>query len=76
MKQAYLELERQGRVCARPQSGYYLMAQQARTLKPMPTKWSHCAPVTVQCRNLIEQVLRGCSHTRYGGFGDIKSHFS
>ena len=56
VKQAYIELERQGRVCARPQSGYYLTAQQARTLKPRPTKWSHCAPVTVQCRNMIEQV--------------------
>ena len=56
VKQAYIELERQGRVCARPQSGYYLMAQRARTLKPMPTKWSHCAPATVQCRNMIEQV--------------------
>jgi len=56
VKQAYIELERQGRVCARPQSGYYLTAQQARTLKPRPTKWSHCAPATVQCRNMIEQV--------------------
>jgi DNA-binding transcriptional MocR family regulator len=56
VKQAYIELERQGRVCARPQSGYYLTAEQARTLKPRPTKWSHCAPATVQCRNLIEQV--------------------
>lgn len=56
VKQAYIELERQGRVCARPQSGYYLTAQQVRTLKPRPKKWSHCAPVTVQCRNMIEQV--------------------
>ena len=56
VKQAYIELERQGRVCARPQSGYYLTAQQARTLKPRPTKWAHCAPATVQCRNMIEQV--------------------
>lgn len=56
VKQAYIELERQGRVCARPQSGYYLTALQARTLKPRPAKWSHCAPVTVQCRNMIEQV--------------------
>lgn len=56
VKQAYIELERQGRVCARPQSGYYLTAQQARTLKPRPTNWSHCAPATVDCRNMIEQV--------------------
>ncbi len=56
VKQAYIELERQGRVCARPQSGYYLTAQQARTLKPRPAKWSRCAPATVACRSLIEQV--------------------
>lgn len=56
VKQAYLELERQGRVCARPQSGYFLTALQARTLKSRPTKWSHCAPTTVQCRSMIEQV--------------------
>ena len=56
VKQAYIELERQGRVCARPQSGYYLRALQARTLKPRPAKWSHCAPTTVQCRSMIEQV--------------------
>ncbi|MGL1957032.1 MAG: PLP-dependent aminotransferase family protein [Colwellia sp.] len=56
VKQAYIELERQGRVCARPQSGYYLTALQARTLKPRPAKWSHCTPTTVQCRSLIEQV--------------------
>lgn len=56
VKQAYIELERQGRVCARPQSGYYLLAQQVKTLKPRPKKWSHCSPITVQCRNMIEQV--------------------
>lgn len=56
VKQAYIELERQGRVSARPQSGYYLTAQQARTLKPRPAKWSHCEPTTVQCRSMIEQV--------------------
>jgi len=56
VKQAYIELERQGRVCARPQSGYYLQAQQARTLKPMPTKWSQVKPAEVKCRSIIEQV--------------------
>ncbi len=58
VKQAYIELERQGRICARPQSGYYLTAQQARTLQPRPKKWSHCTPTTVQCRNMIEQVYQ------------------
>jgi DNA-binding transcriptional MocR family regulator len=56
VKQAYIELERQGRVCARPQSGYFLTALQARTLKPRPAKWSHCLPTTIQCRSMIEQV--------------------
>lgn len=56
VKQAYIELERQGRVCARPQSGYYLQAQQARTLKPRPATWSQCKPAEVKCRSLIEQV--------------------
>ena len=54
VKQAYIELERQGRVCVRPQSGYFLTALQARTLKPRPAKWSHCSPATVQCRSMIE----------------------
>ncbi len=56
VKQAYVELERQGRVCAKPQSGYYLQAQQARTLKPRPATWSQCSPTNVACRSLIEQV--------------------
>ena len=35
VKQAYIELERQGTISARPQSGYYLKATQARTLLPV-----------------------------------------
>lgn len=56
VKQAYVELERQGRICARPQSGYYLQAERARTLKPRPSKWRQEKPSEVQCRSLIEQV--------------------
>ncbi len=56
VKQAYIELERQGQVCAKPQSGYYLQAVQARTLKPRPAKWAQCDPVEVQSRSMIEQV--------------------
>ena len=56
VKQAYLELERQGRVIAKPQSGYYLIAQHARTLKPRPQQWLPCTPTDVQCRSMIEQV--------------------
>ncbi|NMP31755.1 PLP-dependent aminotransferase family protein [Thalassotalea sp. M1531] len=56
VKQAYIELERQGRVSARPQSGYYLQAQQVRTLQPRPSKWAGSKPTEVKCRSLIEQV--------------------
>lgn len=56
VKQAYIELERQGLICARPQSGYYLKAKQARTLMPMRAKWAGCEPAEVSCRSLIEQV--------------------
>ncbi|WP_057832784.1 aminotransferase-like domain-containing protein [Colwellia sp. TT2012] len=56
VKQAYIELERQGRVSAKPQSGYYLQAAQARTLKPRPAKWSQCKPAEVKGRSMIEQV--------------------
>ena len=56
VKQAYIELERQGCISARPQSGYYLKAKQARTLLPMRAKWACCQPVEVSCRSLIEQV--------------------
>ncbi|WDE11072.1 PLP-dependent aminotransferase family protein [Thalassomonas haliotis] len=56
VKQAYVELERQGSICARPQSGYYLQAQQARKLMPMRAKWACCDPVEIECRSLIEQV--------------------
>ncbi|WP_434017249.1 PLP-dependent aminotransferase family protein [Thalassotalea sediminis] len=56
VKQAYVELERQGTISARPQSGYYLNAKHARTLQPMRAKWAQCQPVEVSCRSLIEQV--------------------
>jgi DNA-binding transcriptional MocR family regulator len=56
VKQAYIELERQGTISARPQSGYYLKAKKARTLKPMRAIWASCEPVEISCRSLIEQV--------------------
>lgn len=56
VKQAYVELERQGTISARPQSGYYLKATQARTLLPMRAKWSGGQPTEISCRSLIEQV--------------------
>ncbi len=56
VKQAYIELERQGAISARPQSGYYLKAQNARTLMPRPAKWKSCQPAEVKSRNIIETV--------------------
>ena len=56
VKQAYVELERQGTISARPQSGYYLKAKQARTLLPRRAKWASCEPAEISCRSLIEQV--------------------
>ena len=56
VKQAYIELERQGRIKSRPQSGYYWQADQARTLMPRPQQWLGSMPVEIKCRSLIEQV--------------------
>lgn len=56
VKQAYIELERQGVVTAKPKSGYFLQAQLARTLLPMKSKWSKVDPCNVTCRSLIERV--------------------
>lgn len=56
VKQAYLELERQGSIAARPQSGYYLKAQAAKKLKSATLDWKTAEPVKVRCRTLIERV--------------------
>ncbi len=54
VKQAYEELERQGRVTARPQSGFYVQAQRRNAPVQMA---SGCRdPVEVCCRSLVEQV--------------------
>lgn len=56
VKQAYIELERQGSIYARPQSGYYLKAKQIRALLPMKGNWLNSSPAEIKCRSLIEQV--------------------
>ncbi len=56
VKQAYIELERQGAIYARPQSGYYFKAKDVRTLLPMRDSWLTSSPAKIQCRSLIEQV--------------------
>ncbi|MCO7225218.1 aminotransferase class I/II-fold pyridoxal phosphate-dependent enzyme [Pleionea sp. CnH1-48] len=58
VKQAYIELERQGLVEARPKSGYYLKALQAESARP--TRHSMTSkPVLVRKQSLIEQVYEG-----------------
>ena len=56
VKQAYLELERQGAIAARPQSGYYLKAATVRPIQFNKQDWQTEAPVEVKCRSLIERV--------------------
>ena len=56
VKQAYMELERQGTIAARPQSGYYLCAEQANTLRSRRKDWQNAAPTVVKCQSLIERI--------------------
>jgi DNA-binding transcriptional MocR family regulator len=56
VKQAYLELERQGAIAARPQSGYYLKAENAKPLRSTRAQWRKTEPTPVKCRSLIERV--------------------
>jgi DNA-binding transcriptional MocR family regulator len=57
VKQAYLELERQGAIAARPQSGYYLKAVEGKRLQSKKTDWRAVEPTIVKCRSMIEHVL-------------------
>lgn len=54
VRQAYLELERRGRVEARPKSGYYVQAKRHNPLVRVGCR--DCKPVEVRCRKLIERV--------------------
>ena len=54
VRQAYLELERQGRIEARPKSGYFV---HAKRLNPLVSIKSHNSrPMEVRCQNLIDRV--------------------
>jgi DNA-binding transcriptional MocR family regulator len=61
VKQAYIELERQGVILAKPKSGYFL-THQNRTVQPkkarLPTK-----PIAVSRQQLIEEVFKSIHHT-------------
>lgn len=54
VRQAYLELERHGRIEARPKSGYFVQAKRINPL--VRTQCKSCKPVEVRCRNLIDRV--------------------
>lgn len=58
IKQAYIELERQGLVKAREKSGYYLVSQTQNLPIPHKAKASHKGK-TVSRAELIEQVFQG-----------------
>jgi DNA-binding transcriptional regulator YhcF (GntR family) len=60
VKHAYIELERQGTISARPQSGYYLKAKQARTLKPMRAKWVCCEPLKYHAEASLNKSMKLC----------------
>lgn len=54
IRQAYLELERQGRIEARPKSGYFVHAKRLNPL--VSIKCRNCKPMEVRCQNLIDRV--------------------
>ncbi|XOV79979.1 MAG: PLP-dependent aminotransferase family protein [Aestuariibacter sp.] len=62
VKQAYIELERQGIVSARPQSGYYLKPASLRPLKPLAKRRQSNSPVELECRDVI-QTVHNAIHT-------------
>ena len=54
VRQAYLELERQGRIEARPKSGYFVHAKRLNPLVSIQSR--KCTPREVRCQNLIDRV--------------------
>ena len=59
VKQAYIELERQGKVTARPQSGFYVRSNLYNRLQLLGGPQRRYTPVNVVCRDLIETVYDG-----------------
>ncbi|GAB4195311.1 MAG: GntR family transcriptional regulator MpaR [Wenzhouxiangellaceae bacterium] len=57
VRQAYLELERQGLLEARPKSGYFVQALQRRPLVSSGGRENH--PCQVRCRQLLDRVMQG-----------------
>ncbi len=61
VRQAYVELERQRRVEARPQSGYYVRHVGGNEIVH-PGRSSAGAPSAVECRPLMSRVYDGIDH--------------
>ncbi len=59
VRQAYLELERQARIEARPKSGYFVQAKRLNRL--VSVKCKNCEPQEVRCQSLIDRV-HTCIH--------------
>jgi DNA-binding transcriptional MocR family regulator len=57
VRQAYLELERRGRIEARPKSGYFIQPKRQSRLVKVGCKT--CKPMSVSCLNLIDRVYEG-----------------
>ncbi len=59
VRQAYLELERQRRVVARPKSGYFVRGRSPNKILRPVTVDRRSAPAPVKCRRLIDRVYDG-----------------
>lgn len=55
VRQAYLELEAQGRIEARPKSGYFVRPQRRTPL--VAVKSRECQPVSVRCLSVLDRVI-------------------
>jgi len=56
VKQAYLELERQGKIEARAKSGYFLKVANNQRISPSLKRFNQ-RPVPVRCQSLIEETF-------------------
>lgn len=68
VKQAYLELEFQGIITARPQSGYYLKSVESNLSAPKKSSFPR-KPVAVSRQELIEHVYSAIHQPRNLSFG-------
>jgi len=60
VRQAYIELERQRRIEARPQSGFYVRAaRENEMVRPSPVFRKSAQPVAIAGRSLLDRVYEG-----------------